>query len=158
VEVPVTATRTVYDVTMEQDAAILEEVVVTGFGIKREKKALGYAVSEISSEKIEQRAEGDIARVLSGKSSGVNITNTSGISGSATNINIRGYTTINGSNQPLFIVDGVPISNDTNAIGDFVDGNSGSSRFLDIDPNNIANVNILKGFAAATLYLFLIYT
>lgn len=147
----VTAATTTIDVQM-QAGEELSQVVVTGFAVKREKKALGYAVSEIAAESIEQRSEGDLARVLSGKSSGVVITNSSGISGSATNINIRGYLSVNNSNQPLFIVDGVPISNDTNAVGNFLNGNSGSSRSLDIDPNNIANVSVLKGFAAATLY------
>lgn len=150
--VPVTETSNIIDLRLEQDASALEEVVVTGFSMKREKKALGYSVSEIASSAIEERSEGDLARVLTGKSSGLNINNASGLSGSATNINIRGYNTINGSNQPLFVVDGVPISNDTNATGSFQNGNSGSSRSLDIDPNNIANVSILKGYAAATVY------
>ncbi|CAN5399008.1 SusC/RagA family TonB-linked outer membrane protein [soil metagenome] len=152
VTVPVTATSNVIDVRLELDAAALDEVVVTGFGMQREKKALGYSVSEIAPAAIEERSEGDLARVLSGKSAGLNINNASGLSGSATNINIRGYNTINGSNQPLFIIDGVPISNDTNNVGNFLDGNSGSSRSLDIDPNNIASVSILKGYAAATVY------
>ena len=141
------------NVSMEEDAAVLEEVVVTAQGIKREKKALGYAVSEVSSEDIEQRTEGDVARVLSGKASGVAITSQSGTSGSATNVVIRGYTSINGSNQALFVVDGVPFSSDTNTPqGNFAQGNNGSSRFLDLDPNNIESVNVLKGLAAATLY------
>ena len=131
---------------------VLEEVVVTALGIKREKQALGYAVSEVKSDVLEQRAEGDFGRVLSGKASGVVINQTSGISGSGTNIVIRGYTSITGSNQPLFIVDGVPFNGETNATGNFADGNSGSSRFLDIDPNNIESVSVLKGFSAATLY------
>ena len=137
---------------------LLEEVVVTSLGIKREKKALGYAVSEVSSQDIEQRGEGDIGRVLSGKASGVQITNQSGISGSGTSIIIRGFNSFSQGNQPLFIVDGIPFSSETNASGrdgernDFVNGNSGSSRFLDIDPNNIESVNVLKGLAAATLY------
>jgi len=152
VERPVTAATTSINVQMVTDAEELTQVVVTGFAVKREKKALGYAVSEIAAESIEQRSEGDIARVLAGKSSGVNINNTSGISGSATNINIRGYNSISGSNQPLFIIDGVPISNDTNAIGNFLVGNSGSSRSLDIDPNNIESISVLKGYSAATLY------
>ena len=80
---------------MEEDAAVLDEVVVTAQGIKREKKALGYAVSEVSAEELEQRTEGDVARVLSGKASGVQITSQSGTSGSATNVVIRGYTSIN---------------------------------------------------------------
>lgn len=131
---------------------VLEEVVVTAQGIKREKKALGYAVSEVKSDELEQRSEGDVARVLTGKASGVQITSQSGTSGSATNVVIRGYTSINGSNQALFVVDGVPFSSDTNAQGNFLNGNVGSSRFLDLDPNNIESVNVLKGLAAATLY------
>ncbi|MFT6601614.1 MAG: TonB-linked SusC/RagA family outer membrane protein [Dokdonia donghaensis] len=130
----------------------LDEVIVTAQGVKREKKALGYAVSEVASEEIEGRTEGDVARVLSGKASGVQITSQSGASGSATNVIIRGYTSINGSNQALFVVDGVPFSSDTNAQGNFINGNNGSSRFLDLDPNNIESVNVLKGLAAATLY------
>ena len=76
---------------MGEDVAQLEEVVVTALGIKREKKALGYAVSEVSGEEMEGRTEGDVARVLSGKASGVNVTSQGGTSGSATNIVIRGY-------------------------------------------------------------------
>jgi TonB-dependent SusC/RagA subfamily outer membrane receptor len=136
----------------------LEEVVVTSLGIKREKQALGYAVSEVASDALEQRAEGDVGRVLAGKASGVQITNQSGISGSGTSIVIRGFNTFSQGNQPLFIVDGIPFSSETNAVGrqgdrnDFVNSNNGSSRFLDIDPNNIESVNVLKGLAAATLY------
>ncbi|WP_190809511.1 SusC/RagA family TonB-linked outer membrane protein [Flagellimonas sp. S3867] len=145
-------------VQMQEDAQALEEVVVTALGIKREKQALGYAVTEVGSEDIEQRPEGDVARVLQGKASGVQITNQSGLSGSGTNVIIRGQTTFSSSNQALFIVDGVPFSTDTNSQGrggdrnDFVNGNNGSSRFLDLDPNNIESVNVLKGLAAATLY------
>ena len=87
----------------------LDEVVVTSLGIKREKQALGYAVSEVSNESLEQRAEGDIGRVLTGKASGVQITNQSGLSGSGTSIVIRGLNTFSQGNQPLFIVDGIPL-------------------------------------------------
>ncbi|MGC1514118.1 MAG: carboxypeptidase-like regulatory domain-containing protein, partial [Maribacter sp.] len=146
------------NVQMEEDAQALEEVVVTALGIKREKQALGYAVSEVGEEALEQRAEGDVGRVLQGKASGLNITQQSGLSGSGTNIIIRGFSSFSGSNQPLFIVDGVPFNSDTNSGrdgdsgDDFIDGNSGSSRFLDLDPNSIESVNVLKGLAAATLY------
>ena len=142
----------VIDVTLEEGGEVLDEIIVTAQGIKREKKALGYAVSKVDSEQLEQRSEGDIGRLLSGKASGVNIQTQSGVSGSGTSILIRGMSSFSGSNQPLFVVDGVPFSSDTNAQGDFVDGNNGSSRFLDIDPNNIESVNVLKGLAAATLY------
>nr|WP_299343348.1 SusC/RagA family TonB-linked outer membrane protein [Allomuricauda sp.] len=148
------------NVQMQEDAEALEEVIVTAQGIRREKQALGYAVSEVGSEALEQRPEGDVGRVLTGKASGLNITQQSGLSGSGTNIIIRGFSSFSGSNQPLFIVDGVPFSSETNSSGvatgnaddDFINGNSGSSRFLDLDPNNIESVNILKGLAAATLY------
>ncbi|RIV72015.1 SusC/RagA family TonB-linked outer membrane protein [Flagellimonas aequoris] len=142
----------VVNVQMVEDTQALEEVVVTAQGIKREKKALGYAVSSVGADQLEQKTEGDVGRILSGKASGVNITQQSGLSGSATNIVIRGYQSFSQNNQPLFIVDGVPFSSDTNAQGDFEDGNNGSSRFLDLDPNSIAEVNVLKGLSAATLY------
>ncbi len=146
------------NVQMEEDAQALEEVVVTALGIRREKQALGYAVSEVDSEQLESRPEGDVARVLQGKASGVQIVNQSGLSGSGTNVIIRGLSTFSSSNQALFIVDGVPFSADTNSQGrggsrqDFINGNNGSSRFLDLDPNSIESVNVLKGLAAATLY------
>ena len=130
----------------------LEEVIVTSLGITREKRALGYAVSEVDNSQIESRASGDVARVLSGKASGVQVTNQGGISGSGTSVVIRGLSTFSSSNQPLFVVDGVPFQSDTNAMGSFTSGNNGSSRFLDLDPNNIESVNVLKGLAAATLY------
>ncbi|MCX2679798.1 SusC/RagA family TonB-linked outer membrane protein [Galbibacter sp. EGI 63066] len=142
----------IINIQMQEDAQALGEVVVTALGIQKEKQALGYAVSEVTSESIEQRAEGDIARVLTGKASGVQINQQSGLSGSGTNIIIRGLNSFSTSNQALFIVDGVPFSGDTNAQGNFIDGNNGSSRFLDLDPNNIESVNVLKGLAAATLY------
>lgn len=153
------ASKTI-NVQMEENAQALEEVVVTAQGIKKEKQALGYAVAEVNEEQLEQRAEGDVGRILTGKASGVNITSQSGLSGSGTSIVIRGLSSFSGSNQPLFIVDGVPFDSGTNGQqknGDngrnnFIDGNNGSSRFLDLDPNNIASVNVLKGLAAATLY------
>ena len=146
------------DVQMEEDAQALEEVVVTAQGIKREKKALGYAVTSVGSDQLENRTEGDVARVLAGKAAGVQITSAGGASGSATNVTIRGLSSFSGSNQALFIVDGIPFSNDTNTqrSGDnedgFVSGATQGSRFLDLDPNNIASVEVLKGLAAATLY------
>lgn len=130
----------------------LSEVVVTALGIKREKKALGYAVSSVGKKDLELRPEGDLGRVLSGKAPGVNIGATSGLSGSGTNIVIRGVNTITGSSQPLFVVDGVPFDGGTNTQGSFVFGNQTSSRFLDLDPNNIESVDVLKGLSATTMY------
>jgi len=140
------------NIKMEETADSLSEVVIVAQGLKKETKSIGYAISTIETEELEQRSEGDVARILSGKASGVAIQSQGGMSGSATNVIIRGYNSINGNNQALFVVDGVPFSSDTNTSGSFTDGNFGSSRFLDLDPNNIESVRVLKGLAAATLY------
>ncbi|WP_203293764.1 SusC/RagA family TonB-linked outer membrane protein [Luteirhabdus pelagi] len=145
-EVPVTAASNTVNVTMSEDAAQLDEVVVTALGIKKEKKALGYAVTTLNSEDIEQRATGDITKILRGKAAGVNIINASGLSGAGSSVVIRGLTSF-GDNQPLYVVDGVRFNTATNGTGI-----AGTSRSLDIDPNNIASVNVLKGLSATTLY------
>ncbi|MCH9661613.1 MAG: SusC/RagA family TonB-linked outer membrane protein [Bacteroidetes bacterium] len=137
---------------MEPDASVLNEVVVTGFAVKKEKKALGYSVSSIQQEAIKESPQTDLTRVLTGKAAGINITTQNGLSGSANKVIIRGTNSFSGDNNALYVIDGVPISNDTNEAGDFVDGNMGSSRSFDIDPNNIERVDILKGLAATTLY------
>lgn len=145
--------RTIVDVQLGLDVTQLSEIVVTAGAIQQEKRALGYSVSSVSNSLIEQRPESDIGRILNGKVPGMNITPTGGVSGSGTNIIIRGYTTISGNKQPLFIVDGVPFSSATNQQTDFLGGNQAtSSRFLDIDPNNIERVDVLKGLSASVLY------
>ena len=143
----------VVDVVMAESAETLSEVVVTGLGIKKEKKALGYGVSTLATDEIAGRSESDISRVLRGKATGVDIQQTSGMAGTGTNIIIRGYSSITGSNQPLFVVDGVPFNTDANQDRGFTAGGAtASSRFLDLDPNNIAEINILKGLSATVLY------
>ncbi|MBI5859025.1 MAG: SusC/RagA family TonB-linked outer membrane protein [Sphingobacteriales bacterium] len=143
---------TTLNVSMVQATSSLNEVVVTALGIRKEKKALGYAVSTLGKTDLELRAEPDLARILNGKAPGVNIGNTSGLSGSGTNIVIRGVNTITGNTQPLFVIDGVPFDASTNTKGSFVYGNQTTSRFFDIDPNNIESVSVLKGLSATTLY------
>lgn len=145
--------RSVINVTLALDASQLSEVVVTAIGIEREKKALGYAVTTVGDEQLENRPEQDVARVLQGKVPGVNITSTNGMSGSGTNMVIRGYSSATGSNQPLFVVDGVPFNTSTNNTDGFTTGGATtSSRFLDIDPNNIESMSVLKGLSATVLY------
>ncbi len=143
------------NLTVELSSTVeeLTEVVVTGLGIEREKKALGYAVTTLSSRDIQARPEGDVARLLRGKAPGVDITQTSGMAGTGTNVIIRGYSSITGSNQPLFVIDGVPFNTSTNNDEGFTTGGAtASSRFLDLDPNNIEEVSILKGLSATVLY------
>lgn len=145
--------RSTVDVQLVVDTKNLQEIVVTAQGIAREKRALGYSVATIEKKSIEDRPQADIGRVLQGKIAGVNITSTSGVSGTGTNITIRGYSSITGSSQPLFVVDGIPFNSNTNSRGGFQSGGqTASSRFLDIDPNNIENITVLKGLAATVTY------
>ncbi|MEO5593443.1 MAG: SusC/RagA family TonB-linked outer membrane protein [Chitinophagaceae bacterium] len=140
------------ELVLQTSQTALTEVVITALGIRREKKALGYAVSTVNGRELELRPEGDLGRLLSGKAPGVNVLATSGLSGSGTNIVIRAVNSLSGSVVPLFVVDGVPFDGNTNAQADFRYGNQTSSRFLDLDANNVESVDILKGLSATTLY------
>ncbi len=146
--------QSVFDMVLTTAATQLIEVVVTAFGVKQEKKALGYGVETIDRDQIINRQSSDIGRILRGKATGVAINSTSGLAGSGTNIIIRGYSTITGSNQPLFVVDGIPFNTDNNSGNqDFTTGSAtASSRFLDLDPNSILSISILKGLSATVLY------
>ncbi len=148
--------RSVVDVQMGSDIKQLTEVVVTAQGIQSEKRALGYAITTVAGTAVENRPEQDIGRLLDGKVPGVVVQNSTGVAGSATNIIIRGYTTVTGSKQPLFVVDGAVFNSDTNTPGGQSDAFNGSSattsRFADLDQNNIESIQVLKGLAAAVLY------
>ncbi len=145
--------RSVIDVQMSEDVIALAAIVITAVGIEREKKALGYAVTNLSSDEIAQKSEMDPVRSLTGKVPGVSIISSSGAAGGATNINIRGKSSLLGLNQPLFVVDGVPFDNTLFETQDFTDGASGyTNRAFDIDPNNIESLTILKGAASSALY------
>ncbi|SNZ01578.1 SusC/RagA family TonB-linked outer membrane protein [Flagellimonas pacifica] len=148
----VVGAENVINVQMEEDAQALEEVVVTALGVKKEAQSLGYSIAKVDGDEVAEQPSSDIGRLLQGKAAGVNITASNGLSGSSTNIIIRGYTSITGSNQPLFVVDGIPFGSDTNNNEAFFDNSTESSRFLDLDPNNIADINVLKGLSATALY------
>ena len=123
-------------------------------GISKEKASLGYSVATVGSDQLANRQETDIARLLRGKATGVDITSTSGLAGSGTNVIIRGYSSITGSNQPLFVVDGIPFNTSANSGNQSFGSGSAtaSSRFLDLDPSNIVDISILKGLSATVLY------
>jgi TonB-linked SusC/RagA family outer membrane protein len=151
-EVPI-GDRTTLDVQLTLDVKQLSEVVVTAQGIERERKALGYASTTISSADLANKPETDVGRALQGRTPGLQILNSSGMAGAGSKINIRGISSVNGNTQPLWVVDGIPINTSTNDSNtDFRDGNIAPSRFIDIDPNNIASINILRGLSATTLY------
>jgi TonB-linked SusC/RagA family outer membrane protein len=145
--------RTVIDVSLSSDATQLNEVIVTASGIKREVKSLGYGVERVGGDKVSQVSEPDPLRAMSGKIAGVNIIGSSGSVGSATRITIRGSSSLLGATQPLIVVDGIPYDNSTNGtFNQLTGGGAYGSRIQDIDPNNIASINVLKGAAASALY------
>ncbi len=148
----VVGNQSTISVRLESDIKALQEVVVTAQGIQRDKKALGYAATVIQPADIAQKPESDIGRALLGRTPGLNIAASSGLVGSGTKINIRGISSVTGNTQPLFIIDGIPVNTASNEKNDFRDGNITPSRFLDIDPNNIENISVLRGLSATTLY------
>ncbi|GGG62261.1 SusC/RagA family TonB-linked outer membrane protein [Hymenobacter glacieicola] len=152
VEQPI-GTNSQINVGLATDSKQLSEVVVTALGIQRESRAVGYAVTEVKSAAIVQKSEPDVLRALQGKIPGVNIVGSNGAPGSSTRLTIRGNTSLQGNNQPLYIVDGVPFNNaQNNSESQLVRGSAYSNRAADIDPNNIESINVLKGMAAAALY------
>ncbi|MBJ7883011.1 SusC/RagA family TonB-linked outer membrane protein [Gelidibacter salicanalis] len=152
-EVPV-GNQTTINITLEEDSARLEEVVVTALGISREKKSLGYATQEVSGDDVNRVPTDNVVNALSGKVSGVQIKNNSNLGGSS-NVIIRGSTSLTGDNQALFVVDGVPISNSNFNTSDQQNGGGGfdyGNLASDINPEDIASINVLKGAAATALY------
>lgn len=151
--------RTTVNVTLAADATQLNEVVVTALGITREKASLGYAVSNVSAEEIMRSGENNIVSSLAAKVPGIQITGSAGTPGASTRVLIRGSATFTGENQPLIVVDGVPIDNSTvqSSPRDYpfnanLQGVNNANRAFDINPDDIESVTVLKGPAAAALY------
>lgn len=150
-EVPISSQTTI-DIKLLENITQLSDVVVTAIGVKREKRMLTYSTQEIKSEELNRAKEPNLINAMDGKLSGVQITSSSGTAGASTRIVVRGAVSVYGNNEALFVVDGVPIDNsETGNIGGGAAG-AGSSRIIDIDPNNIESINVLKGAAATALY------
>lgn len=152
-EVPV-GDRTVIDVVLEYDAAELSEVVVTALGIERSKNELAYSAQEVKGDQVSRARTADFVSTLSGKIAGLDI-RTNNTMGGSTNVVIRGYSSISGNNQALFVIDGVPVSNANNNTAGQQAGGVGvdyGNAAADINPDNIESVNVLKGAAATALY------
>ncbi|XZF13251.1 SusC/RagA family TonB-linked outer membrane protein [Chitinophagaceae bacterium MMS25-I14] len=155
----VTITGNSLIIRMQPESKTLNETVVTALGIKKEKKSLGYSVSEVSSDAIDKSGEQNIIEALAAKAPGANITSSGGTPGASTKILLRGNSTFTGNNQPLVVIDGIPVDNSTNdfAAGDYpflstLEGVNESNRALDINPNDVESVSVLRGPAAAALY------
>ena len=152
----------VINTVLQDDSKQLGEVVVTAFNIKRNPKKLGYSVSTVKTEEITQNAEPDLARALNGKVAGVNVNISNGVAGASNQVTIRGINTFGGRNSPLIIVDGIAYdssevetaSNGTGAAGStrVTGGGANQSGLANLDPNDIATINVLKSAAASALY------
>lgn len=157
-EVPVTSGPKM-DVVMRPNVIGVDEVVVTAIGISRQKKSLGYAVQDVNGDKINNAKTGNVLTAMTGRMAGVNITSSSGTAGAASFVTIRGQNSISGNNQPLFVVDGVPIDNEMKYSGNpddqennLTQGVNYSNRAIDLNPDDIESVSVLKGGAATALY------
>ena len=140
------------NVTMKDDSQLLQEVVVTALGIKREKKMLGYAVQELKSDELNKTGDPSVTSALQGKVAGLQMnTSATGLGGS-TKITIRGNSSLSDNNQPLWIVDGVPFSDNNNSDASFYGGVDRGGAALDINPDDIESISVLKGPNAAALY------
>lgn len=145
------------NVALRESSEALDEVVVTALGISREKKALGYAITELDNEELNKAKETNVVNALSGKVAGVVLTQSTSGPGGGTRVIIRGNNSITGNNQPLYVVDGVPIDN--SGIGSAAGANQGEfskvdygTGVSDINPEDIESMSILKGPNAAALY------
>lgn len=144
--------RTVIDVVLEEAVLEMDEVVVTAIGIKREAKALGYSASTVGSEELTKTRENNLVQSLQGKIAGVQVSGSSGEPGSSVSITIRGHSSING-NEPLYVVDGVPLTNNRIGSEDELNGGFDFGNGINaINPDDVANMTILKGAAATALY------
>ena len=153
------AGRAVADVAMKEQSQELTEVVVTALGIKRDKKSLAYAVSEISGSEFTQARENNVANALTGKVAGVNATGLSTGPGGSSRVIIRGNGSLNGSNQPLYVINGMPMDNSTPGGSATSNGGSDGTGNVDrgdgisgINPDDIESISVLKGGTAAALY------
>ncbi len=139
-------------VTMESDLMEIDEVVVTAMGIRKEKKALGYSVQEIDESQISGAKNMDVSKSLQGKIAGVNVKQSSGMPGATSHVTIRGNVSLTGDNQPLYVVDGMPIASEKAFRENVGEGTNPSSRIVDLNPEDIESITVLKGATAGAIY------
>ncbi|MDC1105811.1 SusC/RagA family TonB-linked outer membrane protein [Prolixibacteraceae bacterium] len=139
-------------IVLQEENHNIDEVVVTALGIKREKKVLGYSVQEVSGEKLNETSNANVTSALQGKVAGVQITQSSTGLGGSSKITIRGNSSIGRNNEPLWIVDGVPFNNNSDTGASLYGGYDRGGASVDINPEDIASISVLKGPNAAALY------
>ncbi len=130
----------------------VDEVVVTALGISKETKSLGYSVTSVNSDELTKGADKNMLNALQGKVAGVNITSASGAPGASTRIMVRGVSSLSGSNQPLFVVDGVPVNNSQSGSSSINGGTDFGNKVNDINTDDVESVSFLKGASGTALY------
>ena len=146
--------QSVLNISLKNDVSQLQEVVVTAQGIERKRNELVYAAQQVTAEQITQTRSTNLMNSLSGKVAGLDIRQTNSLGGSTSTV-IRGYKSITGNNQALYVIDGIPVSNANNNTADQAAGGAGAdygNAASDINPDNVASINVLKGAAATALY------
>lgn len=144
--------QSIIDVVLELDVTQLNEVVVTAFGIEKEKKALGFSITEVQGEELTQAREVNLGDALQGRVAGVNVSNVGSGVGGSSRVVIRGNTSINGNNMPLYVIDGVPMDNSNQGQAGMWGGSDWGDGLTSINPDDIENISVLKGNTAAALY------
>ena len=150
-KITVTASN-IINVTLVEGGEVLDEIVITAFGIKRSEKALGYSVQSLKGDAMTEARESNLTNAISGKIAGVQVTGTSGSVGASSRIVLRGNSSITGNNEPLYVVDGVPISNSSFGSAGSSGGVDLPNGAADINPDDIETITVLKGPNAAALY------
>ncbi len=145
-------TQTVIDVVLLPDVMNIEEVVVTAIGVKREEKSLGYSATQVNGDDIVKSRDPSALNSLQGKVAGVNISSASSSPGASTRVISRGYTSLSGSNQALYVIDGVPVNNSSTGSTSLNGGTDFGNRGNDINPDDIETISFLKGSSATILY------
>ena len=144
--------RQTINITLASGYYEVKEVVVTALGISRDNKAIGYSATSIDNEEIARSRDRSVLNSLQGKVAGVDISSASGAPGSSTRILLRGLSSLAGSNQPLFIIDGVPVNNSSSGSTSINGGIDYGNKMNDLNPEDIESVSILKGASGAALY------
>ena len=143
---------TTIDVQMQEDAQALEEVIVTAVGIERESSSLGSATTTLDNEDLVKGSQNNLADALKGKVAGVTISNASTDPGASSGVIIRGFSSLSGSNQPLYVIDGVPLNNSSSFDDDLSGGYDFGRGSGDVNPEDIESITVLKGASGTALY------
>jgi len=144
--------RTDITVSLEEEIMALDDVVVTALGLERDRKGIGYSITQVRAEDLVQGTEGNIANLLQGQIAGAAITTTGGGAGSSTRVVIRGVSSLEGHNQPLYVVDGIPIDNRNFGSVGMWGGADGGDGIQSLNPADVESMTVLKGASAAALY------